>query len=112
MPKPPSKKMVKVNLKALITDKHPAVEEVVEIVPKVNAAEVVVVIAHKEKVVKKTKFNVLEEAVVNAEVVLMARVVAAEVVVDVPKEPKVKVADLRVNAVVEAVAEEADLEQP
>ena len=104
--------MVKVNSKALITDKDPAVEEVVEIVPKVNAVEVVVIIAHKEKVVKKAKFNVVEEAAVNAEVVLMARVVVAEVVVDVPKEQKVKVADPRVNAVVEAVVEEADLEQP
>jgi len=104
--------MVKVNSKALITDKHPAVEEVVEIVPKVNVAEVVVVIAHKEKVVKKATFNVVEEAAVNAEVASMAKVVVAEVVVVVPKEPRVKVADPKVNAVVEAVAEEADLEQP
>lgn len=42
----------------------------------------------------------------------MARVVVAEVVVVEPKEPRVKVADPKVNAVVEAVAEEADLEQP
>ena len=99
------------NLNTLITDRHLVVEEVVEIVPKVNAAEVVVVIAHKVRIVKMAKFNVEEEAAVNAEEAMMARVVAAEVVADVPKEPKVKEADPKVNAAEEVVAVEADLEQ-
>ena len=99
------------NLNTLTTDKHLVVAEVVEIVPKVNAAEVVVVIVHKVRIVKMAKFNVEEEAAVNAEVALMARVVAAEVVADVPKEPKVKEADPKVNAAEEVVAVEADLEQ-
>jgi hypothetical protein len=100
-----------VNSNTLTTDKHLVVAEVVEIVPKVNAAEVVVVIVHKVRIVKMAKFNVEEEAAVNAEVALMARVVAAEVVADVPKEPKVKEADPKVNAAEEVVAVEADLEQ-
>ncbi len=99
------------NSNTLTTDKHLVVAEVVEIVPKVNAAEVVVVIVHKVRIVKMAKFNVEEEAAVNAEVALMARVVAAEVVADVPKEPKVKEADPKVNAAEEVVAVEADLEQ-
>lgn len=100
------------NSNTLITDKLLAVAEVVEIVPRANAAEVVVVIAHKVRVIKMVKFNVEEEAAVNVEVAMMARIVAAEVVVDVPKEPKEKTADLKVNAAEEVVAVEADLEQP